>query len=128
MLNAFISAQTSALSAFVISKTHTSGQKPRERQLNAKVCCSKSAVFRILSFFLRYDFCSNNNNSKTVQALTLILAQNECSSQCAASQPLSVFIASNSPSEAAVRCLGCHFLILYACAHKVTSKKYRNKT
>ena len=48
-------------------------------------------------FFLRYDFCSNNDNSKTVQAVTLILARNGCSSQCAASQPLSVFIASNSP-------------------------------
>ena len=42
-------------------------------------------------FFLCYDFFhgifSNNDNSKTVQALTLILARNGCSSQCAASQP-----------------------------------------
>ena len=82
----------------MISNTHTSGQKPRGRQLNAKVCDSKSAIFRLLSyFFLRYDFCSNNDNSKTVQALTLILARNGCSSQRAASQPLTVFIASNSP-------------------------------
>ena len=44
-----------------------------------------------------YHLWSNNDNSKTVQALTLILAQNGCSSQHAASQPLSVFIASNSP-------------------------------
>ena len=50
------------------------------------------------SLFLScYDFCSNNDNSKTVQALTLILARNRCPSQCAVSQPLSVFIASNSP-------------------------------
>ena len=78
----------------MISKTYISGQKPRGRQLNAKVCDSKSAIF---FFFLRYDFCSNNDNSKTVQALTLILARNGCSSQRAASQSLSVFIASNSP-------------------------------
>ena len=75
-LKANLSAQASSLSAFVISKTHTSGQKPRGRQLNTKVCASKSAIFLILSFFLRYDFCSNNNNSKTVQALTVILARN----------------------------------------------------
>ena len=35
---AYLSVQTSSLSAFVISKTHTSGQKPRGKQLNAKVC------------------------------------------------------------------------------------------
>ena len=100
MQKAYLSIQASSLSAFVISKTHTSGQKPRGRQLNAKVCDSKNAIFRRLSsylFFLRYNFCSNNDNSKTVQALTLILARNGCSSQRAASQPLSVFIASNSP-------------------------------
>ena len=91
MLIAYLSAQASSLSAFVISKTPISGQ-------NAKVCDSKSAIFHILSsFFLRYDFCSNNDNTKTVQALTLILARNGCSSQCTASQPLSVFITSNSP-------------------------------
>ena len=114
----------------MISKTHISGQKPRGRQLNTKVCDSKSAIFRILlSFFLScYDFCSNNDNSKTVQALTLILARNGCSSQCAASQPLSVFIVSNSPwsikaihnTVVAVRCEGRHFLMLYACAHVVS--------
>ena len=83
----------------MISKTPISGQKPRGRQLNAKVCDSKSVIFRLLSsyFFLRYDFCSNNDNSKTVQALTLVSARNGCSSQRAASQPLTVFIASNSP-------------------------------
>ena len=51
---AYLSIQASSLSAFVISKTHISGQKPRERQLNAKVCDSKSAIFRlhISSFFV----------------------------------------------------------------------------
>ena len=43
--NAYLSIQASSLSAFVISKTHVSGQKPRGRQLNAKVCDGKSALF-----------------------------------------------------------------------------------
>ena len=40
--------EATSLSAFVISKTHISGQKPRGRQLNKKVCGSKSAIFVIL--------------------------------------------------------------------------------
>ena len=51
-LKAFLSTQASSLSAFVISKTHISGLKLRGTQLNAKVCDSESAIFRILSFFL----------------------------------------------------------------------------
>ena len=76
----------------MISKTHTSAQKPRGRQLNAKVCGSESTNFRPLCS----DHFSNNDNSKTAQVLTLILARN-CSSQRAASQPLSVFIGSKLP-------------------------------
>ena len=88
---AHLSIQASSLSAFVISKTHISGQKPHGRQLNKKVCGTKNAIF-VLSFFLQTTF-SNNNNSNG----SLILVQNACSSQRAASQPFSVFIASNSP-------------------------------
>ena len=76
----------------MISKTHTSAQKPRGRQLKAKVCGSESTNFRPLCS----DHFSNNDNSKTAQVLTLILARN-CSSQRAASQPLSVFIGSKLP-------------------------------
>ena len=114
----------------MISKTHMSGQKPRGRQLNAKVCDSKSAIFCLLSyFFLRYDFCSNNGNSKTVQALTLILARNGCSSQRAASQPLTVFIASNSPwsIKAIHNTLWLLFVVKYAifklCTHAHTKSR-----
>ena len=82
-------------------------------------------------FFLScYDFCSKNDNPKTVQALTLILAWNECSSRRAASQLLSVFIASNSPCGQEkpffTKLCGCcplwrtPFLILYACAYEVS--------
>ena len=49
-LKAYLSVQASSLSAFVISKTHISGQKPHGRQLNKKVCGSKSAIFVIHSF------------------------------------------------------------------------------
>ena len=49
MQKAYLSAQASSLSAFLISKTHINGQKPRGRQLNKKVCGSKSAIFLTLS-------------------------------------------------------------------------------
>ena len=65
-LKAYLSAQASSLSAFVISKTHISGQKPLGRQLNAKVCGSESAIFRILSFFLVKTTMFNNDIWQTV--------------------------------------------------------------
>ena len=82
----------------MISKTHISAQQPRGRKLNAKVCGCKSAIFLILSSSssLR-PLCSNNDNSKTVQVLTVILSQNLCLSQRGAIRSLSVFIAPNLP-------------------------------
>ena len=83
----------------MISKTHISAQQPRGRKLNAKVCGYKSAIFLLLSSSsssLR-PLCSNNDNSKTVQVLTVILSQNLCLSQRGAIRSLSVFIAPNSP-------------------------------
>ena len=47
-LKAYLSTQPSSLSAFMISKTHTGAQKPHGRQLNTKVCGSKSAIFCLL--------------------------------------------------------------------------------
>ena len=84
----------------MLSKTHRSAQKPRGRQLNTKVCGCKIAIFLILSFFLSFfvtTLCSNNDISKTVQVLTVILSQNWCLSQRGAIRPLSVFIAPNLP-------------------------------
>ena len=53
MLKAYLSTQAPSLSDFVISKTLTSDQKPRGRQLNAKVCGHENATSRILlCFFL----------------------------------------------------------------------------
>ena len=87
----------------MISKTHISAQQPRGRKLNAKVCGCKSAIFLILSSSSSSSssslrpLCSNNDNSKTVQVLTVILSQNLCLSQRGATRSLSVFIAPNSP-------------------------------
>ena len=81
----------------MISKTHISAQQPCGRQLNAKVCGCKSAIFLILSSSSLRPLCSNNDNSKTVQVLTVILSQNLCLSQRGAIRSLSVFIAPNSP-------------------------------
>ena len=50
-----LKAYLSSLSAFVISKTHITGQKPRGRQLSTKVCGSKSAIFRVLSLLLKVE-------------------------------------------------------------------------
>ena len=74
-----------------MAQTHTSAQKPRGRQLT-----QKCAVVKVPIFVLFVQTTSNNDNSKTAQVLTLILARN-CSSQRAASQPLSVFIGSKLP-------------------------------
>ena len=59
----------------------------------------KCAVVKVpfFIFFLRYGFCSNSSNLKTVQILTVILAQNWCLPQCGALQLLRIFIASNLP-------------------------------
>ena len=48
MLKAYLSTQPSSLSAFIVSKTHTVAQKPREKQLNAKVYDSEQ--WRIYNF------------------------------------------------------------------------------
>ena len=60
---AYLSAQASSLSAFVISKTHISGQKPHGRQPNAKVRGSESAIFRILHV---QTTLSNNDISEKI--------------------------------------------------------------
>ena len=50
-LKAYLSAQAVSSSAFVISKTFISGQKPRRRQLSPKVGVAK------VSFFVFFLFC-----------------------------------------------------------------------
>ena len=59
MLKAYLSAQPSSLSTFMISKTHIVAQMPCGRQLNPKVCGSESVMFLILSFFVTTHFSNN---------------------------------------------------------------------
>ena len=68
----YLSIQASSLSTFVISKTHISGQKPRGRQLNAKVCDSKSAIFRLLLYFLICTHAHTKSRSNPRPNTTLI--------------------------------------------------------
>ena len=65
--------------------------KSHGKTVKQKKCVVAKVQF-CYSFFVQTTL--SNDNLKTVQALTLILTQNGCSSQRATSQPLSVFIAS----------------------------------
>ena len=76
ILKVYLNAQSSSLSAFMICKIRIVAQKPHGRQLNAEVCGSESAIFVILLSFFIMTTLFNSNDSKTVQVLTIILAQN----------------------------------------------------
>ena len=85
----------------MISKTHkcpTATRKKAKRESVRLQKChfSYSSSSSSSSSSLR-PLCSNNDNSKTVQVLTVILSQNLCLSQRGAIRSLSVFIAPNSP-------------------------------
>ena len=121
MQKAYLSIQASFLSAFAISKTHISGQMPRRRQLNAKVCDSKSAIFRLLFFSLRLLFKLKNSSSTHLDFSTKQMPITVCSfptTQRLHSLKFTLVDKSHSQhSVAVVRCEGHHFLMLYACAH-----------
>ena len=123
----------------MISKTHISGQKPRGRQLNAKVCSSKSTIFRILSSFFLSLFRPlvkrrqlENGSSTHLDFSTkrmLITALSFPTTQRLHSFKFTLVNKSHSQhSEAAVRCEGRHFLILYACAHEVSFPDRRSRS
>ena len=127
MLKAYLSAKTSSLSAFMISKTHISGQNPRRRQLNAKVCSEGVAIFVILLLcsdrFVQQRYLANGLSTHRHFSTKLmpIAAQSSTTTQHLHSFKFILVNKSHSQhSEAAVRCLGRHFLILYACAHEVS--------
>ena len=130
MQKAYLSIQASCLSAFVISKTHISGQKPRGRQLNKKVCDSKSAIFVILlsSFFVQTT-CQAIITRKWLRyshldfstKLMLVGTRSFPTTQRLHSFKFTLVSKSHSQhSVVAVHCEGRHFLILYACAHEVS--------
>ena len=90
----------------MISRTHISTQKPHGRMLNAKVCGSESAIFLILLQTTKF----NNDISKTVQVLPVILSQNWCLSDQREVRLEQMSIAQQrrltheSPEETATRC------------------------
>ena len=111
-LKAYLSIKASRLSAYVISKTRRVVQRPRGRQLNAKVCGDEGFV--ILSFF----FPSFVN-----QRMALMCTLSACTKmilQCNVLLIHSVFIVftkavlNSRQTAAAVHCVGRHFVI---CMH-----------
>ena len=125
MLKAYLSVQASSLSAFAISKTHTSGQKPRGRQLNTKVAVMKVLFFLFFLIFLLRPRCSTTISGKrfiyssSFQHETDPYHNEELYNQSASStSPWSIKAIHNT--VAAVRCEGRHFVILCACAQVVS--------
>ena len=112
-IKTYINAQASSLSAFVISKTRISGQKPRGRWLNANMCGS-----HFPSFFIAPFFSSTHLDFSTKRML--ITVHSFPTTQRLHSFKFTLVNKATYNTEAAVRCLGHHFLTLYACAHEVS--------
>ena len=107
---------------FTIRKTLIVAHKQRKRQINTKVCSSKSAIVLILSFFVQPLFqplfkqwsqkrfklmLTTARSSMTTQRLNSFKYppdQQRCSQLCLP----------------AVHCARCHFLIFYTCAYTVS--------
>ena len=123
MRKAYLSVQPCSLSTFMIWKTHIVAQKPRGRQLNAKVCDSEVPFFLFslqLLFKQRKLENSSSAHSHFSTKLMLITAQNSTTTQRLHSFRFTLVNKSHSQhSEAAVRCIGHHFLILYTCTDTV---------
>ena len=122
MLKAYLSVQASSLSAFAISKTHISGQKPRGRQLNTKVCGHESAIFLILLYFFQQRYLANGLSTHRHFRTKLILVTMRSSTTNWHLHSFNFTLVNKSHSQhsvSAVRCEGCHFVILYACTQVV---------
>ena len=125
-LKAYLSAQASSLNAFVISKTHNVAQKLRGRQLNAKVCGRKSVIFR--SSLFRPRTCQTTITRKRLRhshldfstKLMFVTARSFPTTQRLHSFKFPLVKNCSQHCLTAVRCVGCHFLILYACVHAVS--------
>ena len=105
------------------------------------MCGSESAIFRILSFFLKFVSCYDHYGQQRYLAnglsthrhfstkLMLITARSYTTTQRLHSFKFTLVNKSHSQhSEAAVRCLGRHFLTLYACAHEVSFPDQRPRS
>ena len=110
----------------MISKTHTRGQKPCERQLNAKVCGHESAIFRILSSYdhdVQQRYLANGLSTHRHFSTKLIFVTTRISTTNRRLHSFNFTLFNKSHSQhsvAAVRCEGRHFVILYACAQVVS--------
>ena len=125
MLKAYLSAKASSLGAFVISNTHISGQKPRGRQLNAKVCGSKMPFSHSSCYnhYVQQRYLANGLSTHCHFSTKLmpITVQSSKTTQCLHSFKFIVVDKSHSQHYVvAVRCKEHHFLLLYACAHIVS--------
>ena len=118
MLKAYLSAQATSLSGFVISKTHI---VQRERQLNTKVCGSKSAIFLIYLFRplakqRELENCSGTHLDFSMKWM-LITARSFPTIQRLHS--LKFTLVNKSQSQHSVIAVRCERRHLYARAHKV---------
>ena len=127
----YLSIQASSLSTFVISKTHISGQKPRGRQLNAKVCDSKSAIFRLLFVqpsIMQQRYLANGLSTYRHFSTKLILLTTRSSTSTQRLDSFKFTLVNKSHSQhstvVAVRCEGRHFLI---CTHAHTKSRSQAK-
>ena len=112
----------------MITKTHIRGQKPRGRQLNAKVCGHESAIFLFL-FLSSYDhdvqqrYLANGSSTHRHFSTKLILITTRSSTSTQRLDSFKFTLVNKSHSQhsvVAVRCEGRHFFTLYACAHEVS--------
>ena len=89
----------------------------RRRQLNTKVCGSKSVIFVNLSCYdhdVQQQYLANGLSTHRHLSTKLILITTLSSRY---TQRLHNFKVTQQHFVVAVCCEGCHFLILYACAH-----------
>ena len=123
----------------MISKSHISGQRPRGRQINTKVCVSKSAIFVILSFFLSFLLrllfkqryltnCVSTHRHFSTKLILITTRSSTTIRRLHSFEFTPVNKSHSQHSEAAVRCLGRHFIILYACAHEVSFPHQRPRS
>ena len=119
----------------MISKTHISAQRPRGRQLNTKVCGSESAIFSFffLSFLLRPQSSTTISRKrfnyspsfyhKTDAYHSADLYNHSVSSYSYEFTQVDKTVLQLCP--VAVRCVGRHFIMLYACTYVVSFPNQR---
>ena len=159
-VKAYLSAQSSSLSGFVISKTHISSRlfkhpvflfewlcdqqdsykwpKATRKTALCKSGRQRKCHFSYSSFFLSFFIQPSifqqryleNGSSHFSMKLMLITVWSSTTTQRLhrLNSPQLVNKSHSQQSEAAVHCLGRHFLILYTCAHEVSFPDQRPRS